>query len=42
MDKEQDDKKPPLFASWTQWYVLVLVVLVVLILLFALITNYFS
>jgi len=39
---DQEDDKPPLFASWKQWYLFVLVFLFVLIVLFKLFTNYFS
>jgi len=39
---DQEDNKPPLFASWKQWYLFVLVFLFVLIVLFKLFTNYFS
>ena len=39
---DQEDDKPPLFASWTQWYVFVLAFLIVLIVLFKFFTNYFS
>ncbi|MEO5592138.1 MAG: hypothetical protein ABIR15_04660 [Chitinophagaceae bacterium] len=41
MNDQQDDK-PPLFGSWSQWYVFVLVFLIVLIVLFKFFTNYFS
>ena len=40
MDNQQEDK-PPLFASWTQWYVLVLVFLIVLVVLFTLFHQLF-
>jgi hypothetical protein len=38
---DQNDK-PPLFKSWTNWYVLVIGFLVVLIILFYLFTKTFS
>jgi len=37
-----DSGKPPLFGSWTGWYVLILTVLVVQIVLFRVLTVAFS
>lgn len=37
-----EDKKVPVFRTWTQWYVFVLLFLAVQILLFHLFTQYFS
>jgi hypothetical protein len=34
--------KPPLFLSWTGWYITVILFLVVEIILFAIITHHFS
>jgi len=39
---ELDNNKPPLFKSWTAWYVLVILFLVVLIILFTLFTKTFA
>lgn len=41
MSPEQDDK-PPLFASWRGWYVLVSLVLLIQIILYLLITRSFA
>ncbi|RAJ79208.1 hypothetical protein CLV59_106269 [Chitinophaga dinghuensis] len=41
-DKPLHEEKPPLFPSWTYWYVLVVAWLVVLIILFYLFTKAFS
>lgn len=37
-----DTGKPPLFRTWTGWYVLILAVLVVQIILYRLLTVAFS
>lgn len=37
-----DSEKPPLFNSWTGWYVLVLSVLVVQIILYRILTVAFA
>ena len=37
-----DSQKPPLFSSWTGWYVLVLSVLVVQIIIYRVLTVAFS
>lgn len=37
-----ESDKPPLFKSWTGWYVLVLAILVVQIIIYRLITLAFS
>ncbi len=37
-----DTEKPPLFKSWTGWYVLILSVLVVQIILYQILTLAFS
>lgn len=37
-----ENDKPPLFKSWTTWYVLLLAFLLVLILVFYYITKTFS
>ena len=42
MNRMEQPEKPPLFRSWTGWYVLLLVFLLVQIAFFAWITNYFS
>jgi len=39
---EIKNDKPPLFKSWTGWYVLVILFLVTLIVLFKLFTKKFS
>jgi len=39
---EQHNDKPPLFKSWSYWYVSVIVFLLVLIILFSLFTKRFS
>jgi len=41
MDLLPEDK-PPLFKSWTSWYVLVIGFLLLLIILFYLFTKHFS
>ena len=38
----KDEQKPPLFRSWTSWYVLVIAFLFVLIILFYLLTKTFA
>jgi len=40
--KPSPEEKPPIFNSWTAWYVLVIGFLAVLILLFFLFTKHFS
>lgn len=37
-----DFEKPPLFSSWTGWYVLILTVLVVQIILYRILTVAFA
>jgi hypothetical protein len=37
-----DSQKPPLFSSWTAWYILVLGVLVVQIVVYRVLTVAFS
>lgn len=37
-----DSEKPPVFSSWTGWYVLILTVLLVQIILYRLLTVAFS
>lgn len=37
-----DPEKPPLFNSWTGWYVLILAVLVVQIIIYHVLTRAFS
>ena len=37
-----DSDKPPLFKSWTGWYVLILAVLVVQIIIYRVLTQAFS
>lgn len=37
-----NEERPPLFKSWSYWYVFVLVFLFVLIILFSLFTKRFS
>lgn len=37
-----DPEKPPLFESWTGWYVLILAVLVVQIIIYRFLTMAFS
>ena len=39
---ESHNNKPPLFKSWTGWYVLVILFLVLLIILFYLFTKKFA
>ena len=39
---ESQNNKPPLFKSWTGWYVLVILFLVLLIILFYLFTKKFA
>jgi hypothetical protein len=41
MHNENDDK-PPLFPSWTVWYIVVAAFLALLIILFYLLTKKFS
>jgi hypothetical protein len=36
------DEKPPIFKTWTYWYILVIGFLVLLIILFFLFTKHFS
>ena len=40
--KEWENDKPPLFKSWTAWYVMVILFLVLLIFLFNLFTKKFA
>jgi len=40
--KLSPEEKPPVFKSWTAWYVLVIGFLALLILLFFLFTKHFS
>jgi len=37
-----ENNKPPLFKTWTQWYMLVIGFLIVLIILFYLFTKTFA
>jgi len=39
---EDANEKPPLFSSWTGWYLVVITVLIVLVLVFYSITKSFS
>jgi hypothetical protein len=39
---DQEEDKPPLFASWKSWYLLVLLFLAALIILFTFLTKYFA
>lgn len=39
---QQENDKPPIFNSWTGWYVLVLLFLIVLIIIFYFITKRFA
>ena len=34
MEKRDTDQKPPVFGSWTRWYVFILLVLAVQIILY--------
>ena len=38
----QPEERPPVFKSWTAWYLIVIGVLVLLIILFIYFTKYFS
>lgn len=39
---EQQEQKPPLFKSWTAWYVAVVLFLVLMVIFFTLFTKRFS
>ncbi len=40
--KEPDNRRIPLFSTWSRWYFFVLAVLVLLIVFFAWFTKFFS
>lgn len=42
MIMEKPNERPPVFKSWSGWYILVIGVLVILILLFNSFTKFFS
>ncbi|MEN9549277.1 MAG: hypothetical protein RIR12_1868 [Bacteroidota bacterium] len=40
--KHTENDKPPLFNTWTSWYLLVIAILLILVVLFFLLTKRFA